>query len=149
MTNNAVRKADKKLRNYVKKNPGIIDDRYKELYKGVVVAKVAEAKKLQRAAEKAETRKKQNMSSEEVLNFHFKENSAKNAEKDQLALIKEEQDKNHIAEEEQKNKEYKEFYDKYIQPELAKHIILSIVEHSERHKFEKSKSKKSKSKKSK
>tara|TARA_B100000575_G_scaffold243259_1_gene206916 strand:- start:265 stop:699 length:435 start_codon:yes stop_codon:yes gene_type:complete len=144
MTNNAIRKADKKLRNYVKKNPGIIDDRYKELYKGVVVAKVAEARKLQRAAEKAETRKKQNMSSEEVLDIHFKENAEKNAEKERLAVIKEEQDKNHIAEEEQKNKEYKEFYDKYIQPELAKHIILSIVEQSEKQKFEKSKSKKSK-----
>jgi len=144
MTNNAIRKADKKLRNYVKKNPGIIDDRYKELYKGVVVAKVAEARKLQRAAQKAEARKKQNMSSEEVLDIHFKENAEKNAEKERLAVIKKEQDKIQAAQEEKDNKEYKEFYDKVIQPALAKHIILSIVEHSENQKFEKSKSKKSK-----
>ena len=144
MTDNAIRKADKKLRNYVKKNPGIIDERYKELYKGVVVAKVAEARKLQRAAQKAEARKKQNMSSEEVLDIHFKENAEKNAEKERLAVIKEEQDKILAVQEEKDNKEYKEFYDKVLQPAIAKHIILSIVEHSEKQKFEKSKSKKSK-----
>ena len=144
MTNNAVRKAEKKLRNYVKKNPGIIDNNYKELYKGVVVAKVAEAKKLQRAAEKAETRKKQNMSSEQVLDMHHKENAGKNAEKEKLAVIKAEQDKIRAAQEEKDNKEYKEFYDKVLQPAIAKHIILSIVEQSEKQKFEKSKSKKSK-----
>ena len=144
MTDNAIRKADKKLRNYVKKNPGIIDDRYKELYKGVVTARVAEARKLQRAAQKAEARKKQNMSSEEVLDIHFKENAEKNAEKERLAVIKEEQDKIQAAQEEKDNKEYKEFYDKVLQPAIAKHIILSIVEQSEKQKFEKSKSKKSK-----
>jgi len=144
MTNNAVRKAEKKLRNYVQNNPGVIDDRYKELYKGVVVAKVAQAKKLQRAAEKAESLKNKNMSSEEVLDIHFKENAAKNAENKQLALIKDEQDKNLAVEQAKQNEEYKEFYDKYIQPAVAKHIILSIIEHSENQKFEKSKSKKSK-----
>jgi len=144
MTNNAVRKAEKKLRNYVQNNPGVIDDRYKELYKGVVVAKVAQAKKLQRAAEKAESLKNKNMSSEEVLDIHFKENAAKNAENKQLALIKDEQDKNLAVEQAKQNEEYKEFYDKYIQPAVAKHIILSIIEHSEKQKFEKPKSKKSK-----
>ena len=143
MNNNTVRKADKKLRRFKEKNPGVRDDRYEELFRGVVVAKVAEAKKLQRAAQKAEARKKQNMSSDEVLDIHFKENAAKNAENKQLALIKDEQDKNHLAEEEKQNEEYKGFYDKYIQPAVAKHIILSIVEHSEKQKFEKSKSKKS------
>ena len=130
MTNNAIRKADKKFRNYVKKNPGIIDDRYKELYKGVVVAKVAEAKKLQRAAQKAETRKKQNMSSEEVLDIYFKENAEKNAEKERIALVKAEQDKIRAVQQEKDNKEYKEFYDKVLQPAIAKHIILSIVKNS-------------------
>ena len=143
MTNNAVRKANKKLRRFKEKNPGVIDDHYKGLFRGVVVAKVAEAKKLQRAAEKAEARKKQNMSSEEFLDIHFKENAAKNAENKQLALIKDEQDKILAVEQAKENEEYKEFYNKYIQPAVAKHIILSIVEHSEKQKFEKSKSKKS------
>ena len=144
MTNNAVRKADKKLRNYVKKNPGIIDDRYKELYKGVVTARVAEARKLQRAAEKAESLKNKNMSSDQVLDIYFKENAEKNAEKQKLSEINAEKDKIRAIQEEKDNKEYKEFYDKVIQPALAKHIILSIVEHSENRKFEKLKSKKSK-----
>ena len=144
MNNNTVRKADKKLRRFKEKNPGVRDDRYEELFRGVVVAKVAEAKKLQRAAQKAEARKKQNMSSEEFLDIHFKENAAKNAENKQLALIKDEQDKILAVEQAKENEEYKEFYNKYIQPAVAKHIILSIVEHSEKQKFEKSKSKKSK-----
>ena len=114
MTNNAVRKTEKKLRNYVKKNPGVIDERYRELYKGVVVAKVTEARKLQRAAEKAESLKKQNMSSEEVLHIHFKENAKKNAEKEKLAVIKAEQDKISAVQKEKDNKEYKEFYDKIL-----------------------------------
>ena len=137
MTNNPVRKAKKKLREYETKHKGVRDERYKELYRGVVVAKVAEAKKLQRAAEKAETRKKQNMSDDEILDIHFKENAEKNAEKQRLAVIKAEQDK--------QQKEFnKAFYDNVLQPALAKHIILSIVEYSEKQKFEKSKSKKAK-----
>ena len=144
MTNNAVRKAKKKLREYETKHKGVRDDRYKELYRGVVAAKVAEAKKHQREAKKADSLKKQNMSSEEVLNIHFKENAKKNAEKQRLALVKEEQDKIRLVQEEKYNKEYKEFYDNVLQPVIAKHIILSIVEHSEKQKFEKSKSKKSK-----
>ena len=144
MTNNAVRKAEKKLREYETKHKGVRDDRYKELYRGVVAEKVAEAKKQQRDAKKAESLKKQNMSSEEVLHIHFKENAKKNAEKEKLAIIKAEQDKIRAVQEEKDNKEYKEFYDKVLQPAIAKHIILSIVEHSEKQKFEKSKSKKSK-----
>ena len=137
MNNNTVRKTEKKLRRFKEKNPGVIDDRYKELFRGVVTARVAEARKLQRAAEKAESLKNQNMSSDEVLDIHFKENAAKNAEKQRLAVIKAEQDK--------QQKEFnKVFYDKVLQPAIAKHIILSIVEHSEKQKFEKSKSKKSK-----
>ena len=144
MTNNAVRKAKKKLREYETKHKGVRDDRYKELYRGVVTACVAEARKLQRAAQKAESLKNQNMSSEEVLYIHFKENAKKNAEKEKLAIIKAEQDKIRAVQEDKDNKEYKEFYDKILQPAIAKHIILSIVEHSEKQKFEKSKSKKSK-----
>ena len=114
-----------------------LDDRYKELYRGVVVAKVAEAKKQQREAKKADSLTNKNMSNDEVLDIHFKENAEKNAEKQRLALIKAEEDKQH--------KEFnKVFYDKVLQPALAKHIILSIVEQSEKQKFEKSKSKKSK-----
>jgi hypothetical protein len=141
MTNNAIRKAEKKLRIFKEKNPGVIDERYKELYKGVVSARVAEARKQQRDAKKAESLKNKNMSSDEVLHIHFKENAKKNAEKQRLAVINAEQDK--------QNKEFnKVFYDNVLQPAIAKHIILSIVEHSENQKFEKSKSKKSKSKKS-
>ena len=126
MTNNPIRKAEKKLREYETKHKGVRDNRYKELYRGVIVARVSQAKKLQRAAEKAETRKNQNMSSDEVLHIHFKENAKKNAEKEKLALVKAEQDK--IALEQQEFN--KVFYEKVIQPALAKHIILSIVENS-------------------
>ena len=137
MTNNAVRKAQKKLRTFKENNPGVIDDRYKELYRGVIVAKVAEAKKQQREVKKADSLKNKNMSNDEVLDIHFKENAEKNAEKQRLALIKAEEDKQH--------REFnKVFYDKVLQPAIAKHIILSIVEQSEKQKFEKSKSKKSK-----
>ena len=144
MTNNSVRKAEKKLRTFKENNPGIIDERHEELRRGVVVAKLAEAKKQQRDAKKSESLKKNNMSSEEVLDMHHKENAGKNAEKEKLAVIKAEQDKISSVQKEKDNKEYKEFYDKVLQPAIAKHIILSIVEHSEKQKFEKSKSKKSK-----
>ena len=137
MTNNPIRKADKKLREYETKHKGVRDDRYKELYRGVIVARVAQAKKQQRETKKADSLKKQNMSNDEVLDIHFKENAEKNAEKQRLAIIKTEQDK--------QQKEFnKVFYDKVLQPALAKHIILSIVELSEKQKFENSKSKKSK-----
>ena len=137
MTNNAVRKAEKKLREYETKHKGVRDDRYKELYRGVIVARVAQAKKQQREAEKTDSLKKQNMSDDEFLDIHFKENAEKNAEKQRLAEIKAEQDK-------QQQEFNKVFYEKVLQPALAKHIILSIVEHSEKQKFEKPKSKKSK-----
>ena len=137
MTNNAVRKAEKKFRIFKENNPGVINERYKELYRGVIVARVAQAKKQQREAKKAESLKNQNMSDDEVLDIHFKENAEKNAEKQRLAEIKAEQDK-------QQQEFNKVFYEKVLQPALAKHIILSIVEHSEKQKFEKSKSKKSK-----
>ena len=137
MTNNAVRKAEKKFRIFKENNPGIIDDRYKELYRGVIVARVAQAKKQQREAKKADSLKKQNMSDDEILDIHFKENAEKNAEKQRLAEIKAEQDK-------QQQEFNKVFYEKVLQPALAKHIILSIVEQSEKQKFEKSKSKKAK-----
>tara|TARA_B100000989_G_scaffold298196_1_gene286505 strand:+ start:942 stop:1376 length:435 start_codon:yes stop_codon:yes gene_type:complete len=144
MTNNSVRKAEKKLRIFKENNPGIIDERHEELRRGVVVAKLTEAKKQQRDVKKLESLKKNNMSSDEVLDIHFKENAEKNAEKEKLALIKDEQDKISAVQKEKDNKEYKEFYDNILQPAIAKHIILSIVEHSEKQKFEKSKSKKSK-----
>ena len=144
MTNNAVRKAEKKLRIFKEKNPGIINERHEELRRGVIVAKLAEARKQQREVDKAESLKNKNMSSEEVLHIHFKENAEKNAEKEKLAVIKAEQDKVRAVQEEKYNKEYKEFYDNVLQPAIAKHIILSIVEQSEKQKFEKSKSKKSK-----
>lgn len=137
MTNNAVRKAEKKLRRFKQKNPGIIDERHEELRRGVIVAKLAEAKKQQRDAKKAESLKNKNMSSDEVLDIYFKENAEKNAEKQKLAEIKAEQHK-------QQQEFNKEFYDKVLQPAIAKHIILSIVEYSEKQKFEKSKSKKPK-----
>ena len=135
MTNNAVRKAEKKFRIFKENNPGVINERYKELYRGVIVARVAQAKKQQREAEKADSLKKQNMSDDEILDIHFKENAEKNAEKQRLAEIKAEQDK-------QQQEFNKVFYEKVLQPALAKHIILSIVDHSEKQKFEKSKSKK-------
>ena len=141
---NDERKANKKLRNFEDKNPGVRNDRYKELYRGVVTAQVAAAKRQQFKEKKAESLKKQKMSSEEVLDMHHKENATKNAENKQLALIKAEQDKISTVQKEKDNKEYKEFYDKVLQPAIAKHIILSIVEHSENQKFEKSKSKKAK-----
>jgi hypothetical protein len=84
---------------------------------------------------KADSLKKQNMSDDEFLDIHFKENAEKNAEKQRLAEIKAEQDK-------QQQEFNKVFYEKVLQPALAKHIILSIVDHSEKQKFEKSKSKK-------
>ena len=137
MTNNAVRKAEKKFRIFKENNPGIINERHEELRRGVVVAKLAEARKQQRDAKKAVSLKYKNMSNDEILDIHFKENAEKNAEKQRLTAIKAEQDK--------QQKEFnKVFYDKVIQPALAKHIILSIVEHSENQKFEKSKSKKAK-----
>ena len=137
MTNNAVRKAEKKLRRFKENNPGIINDRHEELRRGVIIAKLAEAKRQQRDAKKSESLKNQNMSDDEVLDIYFKENAVKNAEKEKLALIKTEQDK-------QQQEFNKVFYEKVLQPALAKHIILSIVEHSEKQKFEKSKSKKPK-----
>tara|TARA_B100000900_G_C20574440_1_gene714735 strand:+ start:884 stop:1297 length:414 start_codon:yes stop_codon:yes gene_type:complete len=137
MTNNAVRKAEKKFRNFKENNPGVIDERHEELRRGVVLAKLAEARKQQRDAKKADSLKKQNMSDDEILDIHFKENAEKNAEKQRLAEIKAEQDK-------QQQEFNKVFYEKVLQPALAKHIILSIVEHSEKQKFEKPKSKKSK-----
>ena len=84
------------------------------------------------------------MSDDEVLHIHFKENAKKNAEKERLAVINAEQDKIRADQQEKDNKEYKEFYDNVLQPAIAKHIILSIVEQSEKQKFEKSKSKKAK-----
>lgn len=144
MTNNAVRKAEKKLREYETKHKGVCDDRYKELYRGVIVARVAQAKKQQRETKKADSLKKQNMSDDEVLHIHFKENAEKNAEKQRLAVINAEQDKIRAVQEEKDNEEYKEFYDNVLQPAIAKNIVLSIVKYSEKQKFEKSKSKKSK-----
>ena len=138
---NGERKANKKLRIFEGNYPGLRNDRYKELRRAVVTAQVAAAKRQQFQEKKAESLKKQNMSNDEFLDIHFKENAAKNAEKVKLALIKEEQDKKHIAQEAKQQKEYKEFYEKNIQPALAKHIILSIVENSDKTKFEKSKSK--------
>ena len=130
MTNNAVRKAEKKFRIFKENNPGVINDRYKELYRGVIVARVAQAKKQQREVKKADSLKKQNMSDDEFLDIHFKENAEKNAEKQRLAEIKAEQDK-------QQQEFNKVFYEKVLQPALAKNIILSIVDHSDKQKFEK------------
>jgi hypothetical protein len=124
---NAVRNANKKLRNFETKNPGVHNERYKELLRGVIKAKVAVAKAEQREAKKEASLKVKNLTDDEVLDAAFQQNAkknAKNAENKRLEKIR-------LAEAKKQDEDKKEFYDKVLQPAMAKHIIMSIVESSE------------------
>ena len=124
---NAERKANKKLRMYEEKYPGVHNERYKELFKGVIMAKLAVAKAEQREAAKKAAQKAKNITDDEALAVAFKQNAkknAKNAENKRLEEIR-------LAEVKKQDEVNKEFYDKVLQPAMAKHIIMSIVESSE------------------
>ena len=123
---NAERKANKKLRAYEEKYPGVRNERYKELFKGVIMAKLAVAKAEQREATKKAAQKAKNITDDEALAAAFKQNAkknAKNAENKRLEMIR-------LAEAKKQDEVNKEFYDKVLQPAMAKHIIMSIVEQS-------------------
>ena len=124
---NTERKANKKLRMFEEKYPGVRNERYKELFKGVIMAKLAVAKAEQREAAKKAAQKAKNITDDEALAVAFKQNAkknAKNAENKRLEMIR-------LAEAKKQDEDKKEFYDKVLQPAMAKHIIMSIVESSE------------------
>ena len=124
---NAERKANKKLRAFEDKNPGVHNERYKELFKGVIMAKLAVAKAEQREDTKKAAQKAKNITDDEALAVAFKQNAkknAKNAENKRLEKLR-------LAEAKKQDEDKKEFYDKVLQPAMAKHIIMSIVESSE------------------
>ena len=128
---NAVRNANKKLRLFEEKYPGVRNERYKELFKGVIMAKLAVAKAEQREAKKKAAQKAKNITDDEALAVAFKQNAKKNAIKN--AKNDENKRLEKLRQEEAKKQEEldKEHYDKVLQPALAKLIIMSIDESSE------------------
>ena len=123
MTYRAIRMTTKKLRIFETKNPGVRNERYKELYRDMLKAKVSVHNAEVAAAKKQESTKLKNMSDNEFLNLSFKENSKINAKNNLLEKNKQE--------EKLKQQEFnKKFYDDIIQPAIAKNIIMSIVENA-------------------
>ena len=126
-SSNAIRNANKKLRMFEEKYPGVRNERYKELFKGVIMAKLAVAKAEQREDAKKAAQKDKNITDDEALAVAFKQNAkknAKNAENKRLEMIR-------LAEVKKQDEFNKEYYDKVLQPAMAKHIIMSIVKSSE------------------
>ena len=118
-----VRMTTKKLRNFETKNPGVRNERYKELFRQKVKAEVSKHKFEVDAAKKQESMKLKNMSDNEFLDRAFKENAKLNAKNNLLEKNKQE--------EELKQQEFnKKLYDEIIQPAIAKNIIMSIVQNS-------------------
>jgi hypothetical protein len=129
-SSNAVRNANKKLRNYEQKNPGVRNERYKELLKGLIKAQVAVAKAEQREAKKKASQKIKNLTDEEALDAAFKQNAPKNAIKNAENDENKRLEKVRLEESKKQDELDKEKY-KVRQSEIAKHIIMSIVESAE------------------
>ena len=127
MPSKAVRNASKKLRNFEAKNPGVRNERYEELYRGLIKAKVAVAKAEQREDKKKSSLKIKHLTDDEILETSFKQNAGKNAENAENKRL----EKLRLAESKKQTELNKEFYDKVLQPAMAKRIIMSIVESAE------------------
>ena len=123
MTYRSIRMTTKKLRMFETKNPGVRNERYKELYRDMLKAKVSVHNAGVAAAKKQESTKLKNMSDNEFLDLSFKENAKINAKNNLLEKNKREE----ALEQQEFNKK---FYDDIIQPVIAKNIIMSIVENS-------------------
>ena len=132
MVNTELRKQEKKLRQFVEKNPGVQNDEYHELRRKVIVLKVKiemSARKNQERVKKEEERNKfYKMTEEEVLNQAYQENAQINAKNRKAAKNKEKKEKKNKEIQEKKEEDMKKFYEEVIQPQLAKHIIMSIVQ---------------------
>ena len=121
MPSKAVRNASKKLRNFESKNQGVRNERYEELYRCMIKAKVAVAITARNEANKSEYMKIKRLTDDEFLNMAFKQNAGKNAENKRLEKLR--------LEEAIKHAEFnKQFYNNVLQPAIAKNIIMSIVE---------------------
>jgi len=122
----AVRNATKKLKNYETKNPGVKDERYAELQRGLIIANVAAARLEQSIAKSAESHRFKDMSDDDFLEIEYQKNSQTNSDNRRKEKNKKrrERKKEKIAAE--KIAEYQVFYDQVVQPAIAKHIILSL-----------------------
>ena len=91
MPSKAVRNASKKLRNFETKNPGVRNERYEELYRCLIKAKVAVAKAEQKESNKSESMKIKRLTDDEFLDMAFKQNAKKNTENNRLEKVRQEE----------------------------------------------------------
>ena len=131
-SSNAVRKHEKKLRQYEEKNPDIKDDKYHELRRKVITIKVQIEKSTQRDQERRlkveEHIQNVSMTDDDVLEKAFQENADINARNRKTEKNRQKRIKKKKEIQEKKQADMKTFYDEVIQPQLAKHIIMSIVQ---------------------
>lgn len=132
MVNTELRKQQKKLRQFMEKNPGVQNDEYHELRRKVIAIKVkiemSSRKDQERAQKEAARNEFSTMTEEEVLNQAYQENAQINAKNRKAAKNKEREEKKKNEIQKRKEEDMKKFYDEVIQPQLAKHIIMSIVQ---------------------
>ncbi len=116
----------------MEKNPGVQNDEYHRLRRKVIAIKVEiemSSRKDQERVEKEASRTKfTTMTEEEVINQAYQENAQINARNHKSAKNKERKEKKKNEIQKRKEEDMKKFYDEVIQPQLAKHIILSIVQ---------------------
>ena len=131
MVNTELRKQEKKLRQFVEKNPGVHNDEYHELRRKVIAIKVKiemSSRKDQENAKKVEDRNKfNNLTDEEALEQAFQENASINSKNRKAEKNKAKRIKKKKEIQEKKEAEEKKNYDEVIQPQIAKYIIMSIV----------------------
>lgn len=132
MVNTELRKQQKKLRQFMEKNPGVQNDEYHELRRKVIAIKVkiemSSCKDQERVKKEAARNVFSTMTEEEVLNQAYQENAQINAKNRKAAKNKERKEKKKNEIQKRKEEDMKKFYDEVIQPQLAKHIIMSIVQ---------------------
>lgn len=134
MNNNKLRSAKKKLRTYEEKYPGVMDERYMELKRDVIeiqvkVIKAEEHKKFIQG-EQEQKQRLNDMTDDEFLDMMHSQNAPINAANKKREKNKKKKEyKKEIANKEKEEK-HKEIYDKVIQPMIARHIIMSIIENN-------------------
>ena len=130
--NKELRKQQKKLRQYQEKNPDIQDDGYHELRRKVISIKVqiekSNQKKLELQEKLEERNKFNNLTDEEALEQAFQENAPINSKNRKAEKNKAKRIKKKKEIQEKKEAEAKKNYDEVIQPQIAKYIIMSIVQ---------------------
>lgn len=130
--NKELRKQQKKLRQYQEKNPDIQDDEYHELRRKVISIKVqiekSNQKKLELQEKLEERNKFNNLTDEEALEQAFQENASINSKNRKAEKNKAKRIKKKKEIQEKKEAEEKKIYDEVIQPQIAKYIIMSIVQ---------------------